>query len=102
MTGWWQAPDQWAYSVRPDLWGPGHVVEAWDGDQGPYTMLAEWHWSDHVRVLTALCAGAEGRGYDWPGAVESLVLAGHVQVALSPFAPGGKEPRVWTSRRGLS
>ena len=90
MTGWWTARTTsrevlWSYSVRPDLWGPGLVVE--------YTtlynvvMLAEWHWPDQLGQVTGWCAEAESLGLGDPGVAESLVLAGRVRLDTQGQAP---------------
>ena len=77
MTGWWTARTTsrevlWSYSVRPDLWGPGLVVE-YTSDN--LAMLAEWHWPDQVGQVTGWCAEAEALGLGAPGVAESLTLA---------------------------
>ena len=68
----------WAFSVRPDLWGPGWAVEL----RYRSGILTRWsHYRDHLMVWAA---EAEVQGLGVPGTAEALVLAGHV---LEYWAP---------------
>ena len=76
MTGWWgsnldvlDGGPAWAFSVRPDLWGPGWTVTTMD----PEDALAEWHF--RALSLCELCERAEAQGLGAPGVAESLTLA---------------------------
>lgn len=87
VTGWWtgvaNSHTAWAYSVRPDLWGPGWAVEL----RSRSGTLTEWsHYRDH---LHGWAAKAEVQGLGDPGAAEALVLAGQVLEYWQPPVGGG-------------
>ena len=83
MTTWYTAPwpygeqPVWPFTVRPDIWPPGSVVNVVNTDVG---WLANWDpWTAKTRP------GPESRDrpmteYSAPGAAEALILAGRVAV----------------------
>lgn len=79
MTTWYKARDPdgqplQAFSVRPDIWSPGTVV-----DTIPMAHARHWLaiWTQISRAVMPL------QEYEAPGAAEALVLGGRVAVGPS-------------------
>ena len=72
-------PGAQAFSVRPDLWGPGLFARS--GEGRPDQVYATWGGKYYVAdlVVTALAAG---RGA--PGVAEADILAGGLRVTAHP------------------
>ncbi len=78
MVTWYTCPGGRAFSVRPDLWGPGWEVVTTGGTAGirrRYQFLADW-------TMTGRGLGPTP-GASEPGVAEALVLGGQVLVECS-------------------